>query len=72
MWIMNEQLRLIKEITYNVQNALDTAELLHHSFEVHKLRIAIEKLALLEVDVKTDVTIVELCMRDLSYAGIER
>jgi|TARA_B110000908_G_C9886726_1_gene284978 hypothetical protein len=69
---MNEQLRLIKEITYNVQNALDTAELLHHSFEVHKLRIAIEKLALLEVDVKTNVTIVELCMRDLSYAGIER
>lgn len=68
---MSNQVKLIEQITQDVYHALETAEILHHSFEAHKLRSAVEKLAMLEVEVRRDLSIVELCMRDLSYAGIE-
>ena len=69
---MSNQVKLIEQITRDVYHALETAEILHHSFEALKLRNAVEKLAMLEVEVRRDLAIVELCMRDLAHAGIEK
>lgn len=76
---MEQREVLIHEISRTVQDALECAELLHHSYEVIKLRRVMELIAKLEAEIYSDQTyaddcdsIVSVCMKDLRKNGIEK
>lgn len=76
---MEQREVLIHEISHTVQDALECAELLHHSYEVIKLRYVMELIAKLEAEIYSDQSyvgecdnIVDVCMKDLKENGIEK